>query len=61
MNEIETKNDLLSLESLVLQAPKDILSFIQLIKPDYQVNWHHKVITDTINRFIFDDLKRLMV
>jgi hypothetical protein len=61
MNEIETKNDLLSLESLVLQAPKDILSFIQLIKPDYQVNWHHKVITDTINRFIFDDLKRLMI
>jgi hypothetical protein len=61
MNEKEIKNEFEYNLRLYREAPKDILSFIQLIKPDYQVNWHHKVITDTINRFIFDDLKRLMI
>lgn len=61
-NEIENdKLELLKIESLFKNASSDILSFIQLVKPDYSVNWHHKVITDTINRFVFDDLKRLMV
>ena len=64
MNASEISREVREIESLAAlfkSAPNDILSFIQLIKPDYQVNWHHKVITDTINRFVFDELKRLMI
>jgi predicted phage terminase large subunit-like protein len=57
------KNDVLAqynrLKRLALGG--NILAFILLTKPDYEVNWHHRVICNYINKFIKGEIERLMV
>ncbi len=43
------------------KAGADLLAFTQYTKPDYQVNWHHRVKCQKLNRFIFGDLRFLML
>lgn len=43
------------------EAASSIQSFTQFTKPDYQVNWHHKTICDTLDSFVAGDISRLMI
>jgi len=43
------------------RARRHLLDFILYTKPDYQVNWHHKVICDYYERWAFGDIDRLML
>jgi predicted phage terminase large subunit-like protein len=43
-------------------ARSNFLDFVTFTKPDYQVNWHHKLFADTLNRFLFtNEIPRLMI
>ena len=37
-----------------IQARKNFLSFVQYTKSDYITNWHHKVMADVIQQWIYD-------
>jgi len=43
------------------KAGDDFESFVRTIYPAYQVNWHHRVLLDTLDRFAKGEIKRLMV
>lgn len=43
------------------KARADLLHFTTFTKPDYDVNWHHRIICNAINEMIYGDLDRLMV
>lgn len=53
------------LESLRLdsieRARKGILGFTLYTKPDYKVNWHHRILCNAINRWLSGEWTRLMV
>lgn len=54
--------DLLALESdKIERARTRMLAFTQFTKPDYRVNWHHRLICKYLNRFISGDIRRLMI
>lgn len=38
-----------------------LLAFTLLTKPDYEVNWHHKLTTNYLNKFIKKEIKRLII
>lgn len=59
MNKIEALNILE--EEAKNQARNNFLKFILYTKPDYQINWHHRVICNYLEKFISGDLKRLMI
>lgn len=42
------------------RARKGVLDFTCYTKPDYEVNWHHKVICDYLDRFVAGEIPRLM-
>lgn len=42
-------------------ARRSMLPFIKYLMPKYEVNWHHKVICDTIDKFVSGEIARLMV
>lgn len=43
------------------QARRSLLAFTTYTKPDYEVNWHHEVLCDHLNRLVAGEIKRLMV
>lgn len=43
------------------KARRHLLDFTTYTKPDYDVNWHHKIICEYLERWAFGDLKRLMI
>ena len=43
------------------KAAVDLLAFTQYTKPDYEVNWHHRVKCAKLNRFIFDPKCRFLM
>jgi predicted phage terminase large subunit-like protein len=43
------------------KARQSILDFTRYTKPDYQVNWHHRILGDALNRFVRGEIKRLVV
>lgn len=53
----EAANELLSRR----KARRDLLDFTLYTKPDYQVNWHHRVLCRYLTRFAAGEIKRLMV
>lgn len=59
MDYLVPKNDDLQIE----WAKRNLLDFITYTKPDYEVNWHHKIICDTLDRFLDPDsgLDRLII
>jgi predicted phage terminase large subunit-like protein len=43
------------------KARRHLLDFILYTKPDYEVNWHHKVICEYYERWAFGDINHLML
>ena len=43
------------------RARKDILWFTVYTKPDYEINWHHRVIAKKLNAFVRGEIKYLMI
>lgn len=43
------------------KARSSLLDFICYTMPRYEVNWHHRLFCDAIERLIFGDLDRLMI
>lgn len=42
-------------------AQRTLIQFTAYTKPDYQVNWHHFLLCDYLDKFIKGDIKRLLV
>lgn len=42
-------------------ANASLLSFILHTKPGYQVNWHHRVICEQLDRFVSGEVRNLMI
>lgn len=42
-------------------ARKNILDFTTYTKPDYEVNWHHEVISKYLDKFVRKEIKRLII
>jgi len=42
-------------------ARRHLIDFIKYTKPDYFVNWHHRVICEYYERWAFGDIDRLML
>lgn len=43
------------------RARRQLLAFTLYTKPDYQVNWHHRLTCQYLNRFVNREITRLMV
>ena len=43
------------------KARRSLLGFTTYTYPDYQVNWHHKVLCGYLDHFVSGEIKRLMV
>ena len=43
------------------QARQSLLNFICYTMPNYEVNWHHRVFCNAIERLLFGDCNRLMI
>lgn len=43
------------------RARRSLHSFTTRTKPDYQANWHHKILCNYLERWAFGDLDRLMI
>lgn len=43
------------------KARRNLLDFTTYTNPDYNVNWHHKIICNYLERWAFGDIKRLMI
>lgn len=42
-------------------AKRNFIDFVQYMKDDYVANWHHELLCNYIQRWMFGDIKRLMV
>ena len=42
-------------------ARTSLLDFTLYTMPEYEVNWHHKVICDVLDRFLAGEIKRLII
>lgn len=42
-------------------ARSNLLAFTRHTKPDYQVNWHHRILCHYLDRFVAGEIRRLMV
>lgn len=43
------------------KARKNYLDFIRYTKPDYEINWHHRLTASYLNDFAHSRIKRLMI
>jgi predicted phage terminase large subunit-like protein len=48
-------------QELLARARARMLGFAKYSKPDYQINWHHRLLCDYLDRFARREIKRLMV
>jgi predicted phage terminase large subunit-like protein len=42
-------------------ATRALLDFTLYTKPDYEVNWHHAVVCEALDRFVAGEIRRLML
>jgi len=42
-------------------AKRHFLEFVKFVKPSYEENWHHTLLSDYLEKFISGEIKRLMV
>jgi predicted phage terminase large subunit-like protein len=42
-------------------ARRSLLDFTTYTKPDYEVNWHHALVCDALDRFVAGQIRRLML
>ena len=50
-----------ALHSSLSKARSTLLDFTLYTKPDYEVNWHHRLIASHLDRFVAGEIKRLMI
>jgi len=43
------------------QATESLLNFTLFTKPDYEVNWHHSLICEKLDKFVSGEIKRLII
>ncbi len=43
------------------RAKETLLGFTTYTKPDYETNWHHRLLCEYLDRFVAGEIKRLMV
>ena len=48
-------------EIKIEKAKRHLVNFTTYTYPEYEVNWHHKVLCDYLDRFVNGDIERLMV
>lgn len=58
-DDIQAEIDLLN--ELVYRARSDLLAFTLLTKPDFEVNWHHRVLAKKLTEFAKGNIQYLMV
>lgn len=46
---------------LIFRARNSLLAFTLYTKPDYEVNWHHKVTCEYLEKFAREEIKRLLI
>lgn len=61
MNEEALQNKAVKLERMLRFARSNLLHFIMALHKKYEPNWHHMALCETMMRFYFGDLDRLMV
>ena len=42
-------------------ARRDLLSFTLYTNPDYEVNWHHRIVAEALDRVLAGKCRRLMI
>lgn len=52
---------ILSANILAELARRNLLDFVQYVRPNYDANWHHVLLCEYLDRFIRGEIKRLMV
>jgi len=57
----DIRSEKLRREKMRRDAKRSLLSFTEYTKPDYEVNWHHRLLADTLNAWVHGDCKRLIV
>lgn len=57
----ETYNDLLIELAIRENAAKNFLVFIKYTKPDFEVNWHHRILAEKLQAFANGEIKKLMI
>jgi len=55
------KLDYTSKELALEKARRSLLNFARYTKPDYEVNWHHRLLCKYLDEFVNGNIKRLMV
>ena len=63
MNNLSPAHDVVA-HQMVAMAPlarADLLAFTLFTKPDYEVNWHHRLLANKLTRFARGEIKRLIV
>jgi len=53
--------EIIHTEAKLALARRLLLEFTLYTKPDYQVNWHHRILCDFLDAFVRKDISRLMV
>ena len=48
-------------KALLAKAPSDLLSYIQYVKDDYVVSWHHKALCDRLTRLKDEKSKKIII
>lgn len=61
--DLRDEAELLELEELeaIDNARQSVLAFTVLTKPDYEVNWHHRLLCEKLDKFARGEIKRLIV
>ena len=44
-----------------VKARRHLLNFTMYTMPDYEINWHHRIMCDYLEQWAFGDIKRLMI
>lgn len=57
---VEQRNEIAK-QAKVELARRSLKDFTLHTKKDYDMNWHHEALCDTLDRFLFGDIDRLMV
>ncbi|WP_373844366.1 hypothetical protein [Clostridium sp.] len=56
INQLSTLNEI-----KIEKAKRHLVNFTTYTYPEYEVNWHHKVLCDYLDRFVNGEIERLTV
>lgn len=61
LKELLERKKTLKTELLIRKAQSDLLAFTKWTKPNYEINWHHRLISQYLQKFVNKEIKRLMI